>query len=205
MSNKLLNAAWKVDARAPVKLALVRLADAAGPDGRCWLSVTTLAIDCATTRRVMFRYLDELEGAGHIRREARSGRSSVIHVNPRPVTVETPLPVSPQTPLAQALGDETRARGDTPPVSEESPTRAPTVTPPVSPETPRTMKPLHEPGERTRASAARVGPIKLPRRWYDSETGLLKACELLDIPTYGKSIQQLKARVNEAMEAGLAR
>jgi hypothetical protein len=166
VSNALLNRAWRVPLRTAPKIVLIRLADAAGKDGRCWLSVNTLATECGQSRRLVFRHLDEIERLGHIHREHRAGRPSVVHVHPKaidePMHTQTPLPGAAESP-PEAL-----------PGAAQTPTRAHTDTPPGAAGTPEPIG--------TSMNLERRTPVWIPRLqrgWWTSSTGIDHAARAL--------------------------
>lgn len=75
MSNELLNAAWQIAGLRPTeKLVLVRLADRANGDGKCWPSLDGIATDCNINRATVIRAIQQLERMGHIEIDKGGGR-----------------------------------------------------------------------------------------------------------------------------------
>lgn len=74
------------------------------------------------------------------------------------------------------------------------------------PETnPQPLAAIPEPRDaRAGNGRGKPGPIKLPRAWWASDKVILDVCAKLNYPTLGKTQDQLKARINAAIEAGLA-
>ena len=50
------------------------LCDRADPQGHCWPSTVTMALDLAISRRTVFRALKDLEDEGFIRRQKQYGK-----------------------------------------------------------------------------------------------------------------------------------
>jgi hypothetical protein len=105
MSVHITSAVWKQSKAAGSQLlVLLSLADQAHDDGICWPSVGNIAGRCRLSERTVHRLLAELEDMGEIQRDARPGRSSIIRVllgaEPTPVIGDTPVNLSPLTPMA---------------------------------------------------------------------------------------------------------
>lgn len=74
MSNQLLNAAWKVTGLTVAeKIILVRLADRADKDGKCFPGHASLAAECSLSRRAVCYALPSLQAKRHltIKRDSR--------------------------------------------------------------------------------------------------------------------------------------
>jgi hypothetical protein len=109
MSNRLLNKAWTATNLSPAeKLLLVRLADRADNDGRCWPSQHSLATDCGLTDRSVRDGVRSLAAKGHITIAESVGRTDKgvarfayeVHPltpeNASAVTEENNSPVTPE-------------------------------------------------------------------------------------------------------------
>ncbi len=83
-----MTAVWRLHLSAFDKLVLLSLADIADDQGRCYPSIMTLAEKCGMVDRSVRRSIERLEGIGRLRREMRSGRSTVYHITP---DTESPL------------------------------------------------------------------------------------------------------------------
>ncbi|MGE3312320.1 MAG: helix-turn-helix domain-containing protein [Limisphaerales bacterium] len=108
MSNSLLTAAWKVaelvpgtKLTAPQKLVLVRLADRADDNGRCFPGVSSIAQECCLCERAVRSALKDLSAAGHITVAQAHGRTAsgfarntyTVHpLTPAPDAAVTPAP-----------------------------------------------------------------------------------------------------------------
>lgn len=75
MSNEILNAAWQVSGLRPAeKLVLVRLADRANSNGKCWPSLDGIAHDCGINRATVIRAIKQLERLEYIEIDRGGGR-----------------------------------------------------------------------------------------------------------------------------------
>ncbi len=99
MSNQLLNSAWKVTGLTVAeKIILVRLADRADKDGKCFPGHASIATDCGLTERSVRDALQALQSKRHltIKREARKafkGESVftyTVHPTPEAISGATP-------------------------------------------------------------------------------------------------------------------
>lgn len=78
MSAKWTFWAWDQEIKkAPLKLALLKLADNASDDGISWYSVTKMAFHCGMSTRAFQGHLKTLEGLGFLEIKERPGTSSV--------------------------------------------------------------------------------------------------------------------------------
>jgi|PlaIllAssembly_1097288.scaffolds.fasta_scaffold185042_2 hypothetical protein len=82
MSYKILGPAWEANLSCPAKLILISLADQANDHGICWPSVQTMISRTGLCDRAVRGHLADLESAGHITRDFRSGRSTVYRIHP---------------------------------------------------------------------------------------------------------------------------
>lgn len=94
MSLTLMTAAWKAALPTTRKIVLLALCDNANDQGECYPSIPTIANKCSLTERVVYKCLDDLERSGYVKRETRSGRSTIYHIT-NPCTWFTPEPCSP--------------------------------------------------------------------------------------------------------------
>ena len=99
MSNQLLNAAWKVTGLTVAeKIILVRLADRADKDGKCFPGHASLAADCSLSDRCVRYALPQLQAKRHltIKRDSRkafkgeSVFSYIVHPTPATASGATP-------------------------------------------------------------------------------------------------------------------
>lgn len=95
MSIALMTLAWKSPLPTGQKVVLLALCDNANDQGECYPSVTMLAQKCSMTDRSIQRHIADLEKAGILARELRTGRSTVYRINPRKFV--TPDEMSPPT------------------------------------------------------------------------------------------------------------
>lgn len=101
MSIALMTKAWKTALPASRKLVLLALSDNANEEGMCWPSIHTIASKCSLTERAVYECLHDLEAGGYLKRNNRSGRSTIYLLNlPEPGSPlnqiqETPEPGSP--------------------------------------------------------------------------------------------------------------
>lgn len=63
-------------------MVLLALCDNSNDQGECYPSVSMLAEKCSMSERSVFNHIAELEKAGAISRENRTGRSTVYHLDP---------------------------------------------------------------------------------------------------------------------------
>lgn len=93
MSIALMTQAWKSIFGSTAKMVLLALADNANDQGECFPSVSMLAEKCSLSERAVFKQLDLLEEVGAIKRNGRTGRSTIYMLNP--CTWFTPEPNAP--------------------------------------------------------------------------------------------------------------
>lgn len=77
MSIALMTQAWKSKFGSTAKMVLLALCDNANDQGECFPSVSMLAEKCSLSERAVFKQLDLLEEVGAIKRNGRTGRSTV--------------------------------------------------------------------------------------------------------------------------------
>ena len=82
MSIAMMTLAWKSGYQSGRKMVLLALCDNANDQGECYPSISMLAGKCSMSERSVFKHIAELEKDGSIRRENRSGRSTIYHVDP---------------------------------------------------------------------------------------------------------------------------
>lgn len=85
--------AWKSKFASTKKMVLLALCDNANDQGECFPSVSMLAEKCSLSERGVFKQLAELEELGAIKRNNRTGRSTVYQLDP--CTWCTPEPSAP--------------------------------------------------------------------------------------------------------------
>jgi DNA-binding transcriptional regulator YhcF (GntR family) len=93
MSIALMTQAWKSKFGSTAKMVLLALCDNANDQGECFPSVSMLAEKCSLSERAVFKQLDMLEESGAIKRNGRTGRSTIYMLNP--CTWFTPAPDAP--------------------------------------------------------------------------------------------------------------
>lgn len=152
MSIKWMTHAWKLDdLNIGEKLILLAIADNANNDGICWPSITDIAERCCVTERHAIRVVCELQNKGHLKREMRSGKSTIYHML-TPDICDTPR--TPSTPVLNVTPDNMS------PLTFEAltPDICDTPTPDIcdiSPTPPYKEEPPFEPSKRTVNTAAR--------------------------------------------------
>ena len=82
MSIALMTRAWKSDIQSGQKMVLLALCDNANDQGECYPSISMVAKKCSMSERSVFNHVAELEKNGAIRRENRTGRSTIYHLDP---------------------------------------------------------------------------------------------------------------------------
>ena len=82
MSIALMTLAFKTTLPSTQKFVLVALCDSANDQGECYPSVPTLAIKCSMGVRTVQDAMVALESTGQLRREFRTGRSTVYWLTP---------------------------------------------------------------------------------------------------------------------------
>jgi len=82
MSIALMTQAWKSKFGSTAKMVLLALCDNANDQGECFPSVPMLAEKCSLSERAVFKQLDLLEEVGAIKRNGRTGRSTIYMLNP---------------------------------------------------------------------------------------------------------------------------
>lgn len=112
-----MTAAFKTALPSTQKFVLVALCDSANDQGECYPSVTALMSKCSLSDRGVQKALIELESAGFVRREFRTGRSTVYWV-----TVNDPNIVHPRTTNTPERCSPTPERGAPPPPNVVHPT-----------------------------------------------------------------------------------
>ncbi len=129
MSIELMSAAWRANLPTGRKIVLLSLCDNANDQGECYPSIATISARCGVGERSVYRYIDEFEQVGAVRRENRVGRSTIYHIDaskfgafltpatvaPTPATVAPPVPatVAPITiiePSKNQIPNTTRAQ-----------------------------------------------------------------------------------------------
>ena len=75
--------AWKSDLPSGRKMVLLALCDNANDQGECFPSVPMLAKKCSMGERTVQQHISDMEVSGILKREMRTGRSTIYHINPR--------------------------------------------------------------------------------------------------------------------------
>lgn len=113
--------------RAPVtstqKLVLLALCDSANDAGECYPSVPTLTLKCSLSERAVQAAVSDLERLGMLRRELRTGRSTVYWMTPNESA--PPQQMHPRTTRTPAANAPTPAPGAPRPPQQAHPTPAP--------------------------------------------------------------------------------
>lgn len=80
MSNRALNWAWSIDGLSTAeKLVLIRLADRANSEGRCFPGLDSLASDCGVHRTTIIRAVRKLERMNLLAVHRQGGRNKPNH------------------------------------------------------------------------------------------------------------------------------
>lgn len=82
MSVSLMSVAFRAPLPTTQKFVLVALCDTANDQGECYPSITTLMERCSLSERAVQSSIRSLEQLGYLRREFRSGRSTVYWISP---------------------------------------------------------------------------------------------------------------------------
>lgn len=96
MSIHISSAAWSLRLDAGPKLVMLSLADQANDEGVCWPSLGNISRRTGMSERSVQRHLQELEAAGHLHRQERTGSSNIFVLHPRQSV--TPDNLSPPSP-----------------------------------------------------------------------------------------------------------
>lgn len=83
MSIALMTLAWKSSLPAGRKMVLLALCDNANDQGECFPSVPMLAEKCSMGERTVQQHIADMEAAGIVTREMRTGRSTIYRIDPR--------------------------------------------------------------------------------------------------------------------------
>lgn len=75
--------AWKSGSPAGQKMVLLALCDNANDQGECYPSINMLAKKCSMAERTVQQHISDMEADGMVKREMRTGRSTVYHIDPR--------------------------------------------------------------------------------------------------------------------------
>jgi DNA-binding transcriptional ArsR family regulator len=105
MSIALMTMVWKTSLPSGQKMVLLALCDNANDQGECYPSVTMLAEKCSMGERTVQQHIADLEAAGIVTREMRTGRSTMYHINPRKICTpakSAPPQISHPTPADSA-------------------------------------------------------------------------------------------------------
>ena len=117
MSIALMTAAFKTNLPPTQRLVFLALCDCANDQGECYPSVQNLIGKTGLSDRGVQRAVAELERLGYVRREVRTGRSTVYWLSTDPRTSVTPERRSPPN-----VGHPTPERRSPPPPNVGHPT-----------------------------------------------------------------------------------
>lgn len=82
MSIALMTLVWKSDFSSGQKMVLLALCDNANDQGECYPSISMLAKKCSMSERSVFNHIADLEKIGAVKRENRTGRSTIYTIDP---------------------------------------------------------------------------------------------------------------------------
>jgi hypothetical protein len=106
MSIALMTEAWKTALPTSRKIVLLALCDNANDQGECYPSIPMIAGKCSLKERVVYECLRDLETGGFLKRDNRSGRSTIYRIsNPciwRTPALNAPLHHMQDTPAPDA-------------------------------------------------------------------------------------------------------
>jgi hypothetical protein len=141
--------AWKSDLASGPKMVLLALCDNANDQGECYPSVPMIAQKCSMGVRTVQQHINDMEAAGIVSRDMRTGRSTIYRIDPRRIC--TPAESAPPQ-----NSHHTPAKSAPPPPQNLHPTPAESA--------PITIKePSIEPSRnRKRAPAAPAEQVALP-------------------------------------------
>jgi DNA-binding transcriptional ArsR family regulator len=139
MSITLMTMAWKTAFQAGRKMVLLALCDNASDEGMCYPSVATLVRKCSMAERTVQGHIADLEKLGIVRREFRTGRSTLYQIDGSKICTPQnlhPTPADTAPPPPQPLH---------PPPAGVAPITIiePSVEPPVNPTPGKTAKKHH--------------------------------------------------------------
>lgn len=139
MSITLMSIAFRAPVSPTQKLVLLALCDCANDQGECYPSIPLLEGKTSLSERAVQGAVQQLEAAGHLRRELRPGRATVYWV--------TPAAGAPPQEMRGAARAPTPAAGAGPPPQQVHPTPAAGA--------PRTIRePSVEPSQKRKAEPA---------------------------------------------------
>lgn len=128
MSIALLNAVWPLRMASSSKVVLLALADRADDGGRCYPSIVDIRERTCLGERTIQDALSDLEHAGALRREFRTGRSTVYTITPEAFKPpQLPHPRKSRTPAVVA-GEGCDSRTSTPAAAAPTPAAAAPIT-----------------------------------------------------------------------------
>jgi hypothetical protein len=81
MSITLMTLAWKSDFQSGRKMVLLALCDNASDEGVCYPGIPTIARKCSMGERTVQGHIADLEKLGIVRREFRTGRSTLYQID----------------------------------------------------------------------------------------------------------------------------
>lgn len=144
-----MSIAFRAQVTSTQKLVLLALCDSANDSGECYPSVPTLVQKCSLSDRAVQKAVLELEQLGQLRRELRTGRSTVYWMTPNDSA--PPNVVHPRTQFTPERGSPTPERRSPPPpnVVHPTPERGSPITinePSIEPSPKRQARPVAKPG-----------------------------------------------------------
>jgi len=113
-----MTAAFKTSLPTTQKFVFLALCDAANDQGECYPSIATVCDKCSLSERAVQAAVRDLERLGYVRREFRSGRSTVYWLTATPAADAPPHDVHPRsrcTPPPQILRPHPRTTCTPPP------------------------------------------------------------------------------------------
>lgn len=160
-----MSIAFKAPVTSTQKLVLLALCDSANDSGECYPSVPTLVNKCSLSERAIQAAISDLERMGQLRRELRTGRSTVYWMTPN--ADQPPQQMHPRSKCTPAAGAPTPARRAPPPPQQVHPTPAAGA--------PITIKePSKETSPKRQRSGAKpeVSPDELTAAGFDLKTAV---------------------------------
>ncbi|CUI02639.1 Phage protein [Janthinobacterium sp. CG23_2] len=116
--------AWKAALPAGKKMVLLALCDNANDQGECYPSIPMLAIKCSMGERTVQQHITEMEAAGIVTRELRTGRSTIYHIDSDKFCASTPAESAPRRICTPQNLHPTPAESAPPPPQNLHPTPA---------------------------------------------------------------------------------
>lgn len=139
MSIALMTQAWRSASPAGQKMVLLALCDNANDQGECYPSISMLARKCSMAERTVQGHITSMEEEGIVRRELRTGRSTIYHIDSR--NFRTPAESAPPQNLHQP-------RSESAPPPPQNLRHSPATAAPIT-----TSKPSVEPSKNQKRGA----------------------------------------------------